>query len=498
MAQWISLLCAAFMLCVLPLLFHDALFDINRFKVSAVRMTVPVLCAAMAVACALKGIDWRAFAAGWSKTCIPSMCLLLFALACLLSSALAGFEHAVVFGDEGRYCGLWFMLACIAAFFVIGSGFGRAEALTVSILLCAAACALLGFVNMAGLDPLGFYRGMSEGQRTLFVSTIGHLDFFGTFLVMMFALAGGQCLFAWQRGMRIFAACCAAVIMLGASASRTDSAFLGVQLVCLALFAISGGELTRMSSAFFLWSLSFWVQPLTYAVGRLSSYHPEFFGVPLLVCQSGIAHILGAVLLAIGILCLLLDRKGVRAPGRGCTFALSVTALGLVAVLLFGTIVYFTLFDTQAELGSLSSFLRFDDSWGTLRGFVYIRSMRAYADFSIVQKLFGAGMELTQRILTPYFDNPEMLVGGIFNDTHCQPLQILLTCGLFGALTFVGFYLSMLWQLVRHAGDDPLLCGVLAALVGYSVIMLINVTQPILIATYFSICALAAARLRQR
>ena len=105
-------------------------------------------------------------------------------------------------------------------------------------------------------------------------------------------------------------------------------------------------------------------------------------------------------------------------------------------------------------------------------------------------------MELTLRVLTPYFDDPTMLRGGVFNDPHCQPLQMLLTCGVLGMTTFVLFYVSMLVTLLRHAGRDPLICGTFASVFAYSIVMLINVTQPILIATYFSVCALGLSGLR--
>ena len=149
-------------------------------------------------------------------------------------------------------------------------------------------------------------------------------------------------------------------------------------------------------------------------------------------------------------------------------------------------------------MGEAASLLRFDDSWGSLRGFAWIRSLRAFADASVAQKFFGAGMELTLRVLTPYFDDPSMLRYGVFNDPHCQPLQMLLTCGLLGMTAFVLFYAAMLATLLRHAGHDPLLCGSFASVFAYSVVMLINVTQPILIATYFSICALGLSALRTR
>ena len=41
--ELISLICAAFMLCALPLLHRNAFFDINRFKVEVVCRVVPVL-----------------------------------------------------------------------------------------------------------------------------------------------------------------------------------------------------------------------------------------------------------------------------------------------------------------------------------------------------------------------------------------------------------------------------------------------------------------------
>ena len=104
--------------------------------------------------------------------------------------------------------------------------------------------------------------------------------------------------------------------------------------------------------------------------------------------------------------------------------------------------------------------------------------------------------EQTLAALKPYFDNPAMLSDGVYNDAHCQPLQFLLNCGLLGAAAFVTFYLVTIVTVFRHMGHDPLLMGLFASLAAYLLIMLLNVTQPILIATYMSLCALALARIR--
>ena len=136
--------------------------------------------------------------------------------------------------------------------------------------------------------------------------------------------------------------------------------------------------------------------------------------------------------------------------------------------------------------------------WGSVRGFVYKRSIRAFSDFSWKEKLFGRGLGTTLTTLTPYFDNQSAidLAGGVFNDSHCQPLQILLTCGITGMLAFAAFYICMFAAVLKNMKDDAILNGVFAMLVGYIAIMMFNVLQPILVMVYFSICGLGISRIR--
>ena len=105
-------------------------------------------------------------------------------------------------------------------------------------------------------------------------------------------------------------------------------------------------------------------------------------------------------------------------------------------------VIWFTKWDTQTDLGSLTALLRFDDMWGNARGFVYKRSFRAFHDYTWLEKLFGKGLGQTLSILTPYCDNQAAIdyAGGVFTDTHCQPIQLLLTCGLVGMAAFLAFY----------------------------------------------------------
>lgn len=492
-ADLISALCAVFMLCVVPLLFHDAFFDINRFKVNAVLNVVPALCLIRAGISFYRRSTLSDIRRGVGA---PSVCMLLFLVFCVIACARIGFPRYTLTGENGRYCGLLFLLSCGAAYYLISLGAFRLDAVVYLAILTGALVAGLGVLNTLGVDPLGFYANIKRGQEHVFLSTIGHFDFFGTFLILLFGLAAGYSVFAKKRSVRMLTRLAAAVMALGMSTARTDSAFLGLHLVCFAVTALSGGCHLHFARSLMLWAIGMISIPAMYMLLPMSPYGAAFSGLPLFLCESGAALIVSCAMALLSIIFYALHQRGVRVPGRNSVQKIFAAVFVAAVLALLLVIVFFSVFAQDAPLPAAASILRFNDVWGSLRGFVYIRSLRAYGDYSLAEKLFGRGLETTLSILTPYFDRPEMLTFGVFNDTHCQPLQMLLTCGAFGMLAFIAFYVSMLVTVIRRAGEDPLLCGAFCSLAGYLIILAINVTQPILISTYFAICAVAVCRIQ--
>ena len=248
-----------------------------------------------------------------------------------------------------------------------------------------------------------------------------------------------------------------------------------------------------------LWAVCFALMPAARAVLSVSPYHPELDGLLQLLLETHAAQVFSAVFLLITVLFAVLNQRGVRAPSRRFMARMILIVLLAAVAVFLAAVVWFTVYAPEADLGSLASLLRFDDMWGSVRGFVYKRSLRAFNDYTLTEKLFGRGLGQTLAILTPYCDNQVAIdaAGGVFTDAHCQPLQFLLTCGLVGTVAFLAFYLFMMFALIKRMKNDPLLCGCFAALVGYWVVMLLNVAQPILLSTYFPLCALALSRMRR-
>lgn len=491
----IAQIAAAFMLIALPLLFHDKLFDINRFKVTATMAAVPPIALAAALALILRRGRLPGRAA--LRSIRTPLCLALaFTAAIVASCALAGFEHAVLYGDEGRYCGLFYALSCLLAFFLVALFLPKGDALPAAIAVTAALVGALGALNFAGIDPFRFYEGMEAGQETTFFSTIGHFDFFGTYLATMLGLCGGMFIFGKRHALSALSGVCAAVVALGAACARTESAFIGTTLACFACFALSGDSFARMARALLLLGVNLLAAPAARVLGSFSPYHPVFQGLYGFLLDKHIALFAGAALLLLAAFTAMAPRFGLREPGRRPLLHVCAWAFGIAVALGIAAIVWFSVFDMR-ELGELADVLRFNDLWGSRRGGVYTRALRAYADFAPKNKLFGGGMELAKRVLDPYFaSDPSLLEFGYYNDAHCQLLQMLITCGPIAAAAYAFLLAATLCALIRRAGDDPVALGSAAALAAYLPVMLFNVTQPILFATYFSVLALALSRLR--
>lgn len=481
--------CAFFMLACVPLVFRNALFDINRIKVDVILAAAPVF----ALACALSFVIKRGRPALCTEAAVPCALLLCFALAAVISAARQGFDSSVLLGADGRQCGLYFLLSCVCVFFVIAVGGIKGNRIAACACVAASVVAVLGALNAVGIDPLGFYARMQKGQEHLFLSTIGNIDFFGCYLALMLPIAAGGCIHAASRHEACFYLLLSVCIMLGVAASRSDSAMLAVQLGMLVLLVLSGESWAQMAKVLFLWALSFSALPVMYSRFLTVRFFLPLSGIFLALCQKPFAWAAFFLLCALSGLCCLAHAKHRGGPGVRRLALASAAALAAAAALLLGAMVYFTVYAPDAELGALSSFLRFDDHWGTRRGFVYRRCLRAFVGFSSMDRLFGQGVDRTRHILAPYFDDPAMLVYGTFNDAHCQVLQYLLTTGLIGAGSLAAFHVIMLVGLTRSSRRETRMSGFCAALYAYTPIALLNVSQPILIASYLSVCAVAVS-----
>ena len=484
--QVAGILAGAGVLLLMPLYFEDAFFDINRSKVRILLAVTPWTLGTLALALLLSGQ-----AAARIKNARRELGMLGALLACcILACAMAGFEPAVLTGSEGRQGGLWVMGASIL------TGMGLLLVPECAAICCGTAVfsgvlvAFLGILNGMGVDPLGFYREIQSGQEVVFLSTIGNYDIYGAYLLTVLGVAAGFSLRGTHRSHRVLGSLAAVVICLGACASRTDSVVLGLQILFATGLALSRtpAEGRRILG---LWSFSWVCFPLTWWMQMTFSPYPvRFSGLFGLLAESH-AGVGGALLLS-GLAVYAGSRKtwpeerrraAVLGIGSLCLMLAIAAVMGLASFL-----------PDEARLNAF----RFDDSFGSRRGFIWVRALQAYRDFPLINKLGGQGLELTRRLTRAYTENTAGRLGGrvVYNDAHCHFLQMLLTTGVLGLAAYAGVYVMSIRCLLSGRKGDPVRTCALMAMAGYLIVMAINVMQPVLTTTYFALLGSGCAAAR--
>ena len=246
--EWFACAFAAGVALLHPLIFDDFFFNINRFKfgvfaVSAYAGLIVFLLLCAARRRALAGEIRQPFslsAADWGMGA--------FAVLAAASTILSDDAFSALTGDEGRLCGLVFILA-LAAMHVIVSRAQNADAWAAGgLLISGSLCALLGILNFFKIDPFGFYPRLNQKSVDGFISTIGNVDFFSAFLCLFLpaavaAFMRGGC---WVRRLSVFP------ILLGTGAviaARADGALIALASAILTALCLGALPLPAPSES---------------------------------------------------------------------------------------------------------------------------------------------------------------------------------------------------------------------------------------------------------
>lgn len=154
----------------------------------------------------------------------------------------------------------------------------------------------------------------------------------------------------------------------------------------------------------------------------------------------------------------------------------------IIAVILsIGFVLYDCNFAGNAErYQALDQYLKFDDTWGTNRGYIWRIAMEMYNDFSLPKKLFGYGPD-TFKIMTINHYYKEMVTNykETFDSVHNEYLQYLVTLGAVGLISYMVLLLGTLWRTIKTCFKSPVVMAVLFAIICYCAQAFVNINIPI-------------------
>lgn len=484
---YLTMLYAVAMLGIFPLVMHERYNDLTKTKFyffMAATLGAAVGVVILSAALLLKerkaiSVVINRWVYGLELSDFFLICFLLVVVGSCLNS---DFQSYAILGTKGRYIGMLPLLACGISYFLI-SRFLPMGKIIFSI-MCLAGCIvfILGIGHHFCLDPLGLQKGLDSHNRAIFYSTIGNRNVLSSYLVMVLGLAAGLFCFEKKKGE---SALYIITVILGFAALFTcdsDSGFLAAALMFYALpffYRTENFSLMRYLTLLNLFFITAKTVGLFTKVFPVANAKSSFVQNILLNSNLGWAAI---AVIAIFQIILWRCRESLTTKKRfQKAFPVIWTVFGILSVILvIGSVVWFSVFDKTADIGQASGYLRFNKDWGSRRGAVWIKAMETFGNFNLSHMLIGKGPDCAALILNPnYFSRLGNTLKTYFDNCHNEYIQYLLTVGILGMVSYIGFLASALSRMLhsRKASPAAIACGI--SVLCYAGQALVNINQSI-------------------
>ena len=471
------------MLVVFPIVYDDYYFNILETKFTVYCFFAFGLFALMAVwwilslrivrgpASWIRGMRQEGllcwFRRNWSGT---DVCMLGFCLISVISTLGAGpYIHQAFTGEEGRFVGLLYIMILTAAYFIVSRNLRFRSVYVTLFLLAALFVCLFGITDFFNMNLLHFRDRMDETQFHMFMSTIGNINTYTVFVGITCALSGTLFVLSGEGLLRtLFYYLTAAVAMTALVMGNSDNGYL-TMLALLGFLPLAAFGTYRGIRRYALLTATFF-SGLLFAgreVRVLGDGVIGLEGISHLLVESGklpgitaLLWVLTAALFALE----LRNRNASLKAGGGPDFRKPPALLKKIwaGLLIASAAVVLVLFlgansvsaeEASQKYGSLASYLRFSDSWGTNRGYIWRACVEEYRELPLRQKLFGTGPD-TFGIYMALLRWNEMhqITGQYYDAAHNEYLNYLFTVGPFGLLFFAGALGFAIRDALRGAG----------------------------------------------
>ena len=366
-----------------------------------------------------------------------------FVLANVIAFFMSGNKAAAYTGEEGRRCGLQFILLALFLYVCMARYCRIRRYVAVIFMLAGSFVGVVGICQFMGYDFLGLREGLMQSIRNVYISTFGNIDIFASFLCVLVPVAAGAYISSAGKESIVIRITAVIAVLTGTGAviiSNANLAYAGVggAMIAAWIWASYRGRIREFADVCLVMACG--VLAINIMLGQTDSGYSELDGLSCFVSDSRMVWIVSVVVLVVWAAIRLASKWTVKFRGKAAlAVSVGVSLAGIVTVVIYAV---------HNHMGIFS----FEDSWGNYRGFVWRRLMEVYSDFSVPQRLFGYGNESVKAIMTDrYYDDMMNTVGVIYDNAHNEYLQYLITTGIFGAVSYVGLLVTTVAALVRTA-----------------------------------------------
>lgn len=451
-----------------PLVFHDYYYDIVTCKyICLIAMTLLLLLFTLI-------IDGREFLQRMHLTSSDYVVLGLF-IVNILSAAGSEYRIYALNGADGRYSGLITVFLYVVIYFIISRGNIDRNSFYIVLSVGSIMVSVLGILNFADIDILGFYTGLQMEQKQFYMSTLGHVNVYSGYFALTIPVLLMNYLRAEKTGRRIFyfVSCLINIMALLCGGCESAAVIILTAGIC-ALFCCKRLYMLKWTYIIFFSLL------LNKLIIYINNQSAEPRVLSSTVRLLGDNRVVAAVLffgLCLTALTYILHRRG---KDRGLKYGVVFLSILIPAVYLIA-LLYFSFTDRTTDLHGMENFLRFSDEFGSYRGYIWKVVVREFGRLSPYHMIFGIGTDSLRPYLADrYGESMYQVTMAYYDNAHNEFLQYLITTGIAG----LGMYVSFLFMQIRKAmrrADKIILCGVACYLVQSVVNLNQVVTTPLFV-----------------
>jgi len=499
---------AALMLAVFPLFVTDMYYNVLNDKfyfffystAATAAITLMILLVGIAGGALRRQKDGTRPLAEKFRLRAEDRILLAFILVITVSTVFSEWVYEAFWGNVGRLQGMFFYLVIAVSWFLI-TRFLRYRPFYMNLFLAVGAVICLwGVTDYFGLDILGWRADAGDYWAMLvFTSSIGNVNTFTALVSLYFGISAVMSLgnkHLWFYLPVFFIASLAMIT------GTSDNAFLAVCGVAVLLPFYVAGDRSRIPGYVFLLALFLFAMAAVGLATELSAgwditpgQTSKNWGVLLKVSGSSYRKlfVISGVLLSAAAALFIAGKKTCIFTSDNYSPKMVRIIWGAVCILALLAVAYCVYnVNTGNSLGfskKVRKYLKFNDRWGTNRGYAWRSTFEFFGQFDIFKKLFGSGPETYAIFMAQnyYYEMMEFM-DSVFDSPHSEPLQYLFTTGILG---FICHYALMGLAFIRGMKAGGHAAAFAFAVAAYLCASLINISVPITTPLFFMTAALA-------
>lgn len=461
---------------VLAFYAKDGYHQIGEAKFIAYRNVMMIGCSVLTIVTAVDTIHALKVHKKYTMS-VNDGCVLAYLVLSWVAAMSGGFHEDALWGFYGWRMGLMSQLSFVLLY-LFASRFGKYYRLIIAALL-AVACVVygIGILHRLLVDPIGFYDGLTNWDKTLFLSTLGQSSWYGSFLAVTLPVGMGVFLYSDKEMWTILGGIFMAIGFCTLVTQNSDSVYFGFAGALIIFFVISARErkmMCRFMGALTLFFVSGKIMCFLMQIHPNPEFKPDL--VTKLMWTSKVTWLLLVVCLSATII---LYAVGKKAESRQYPIEMMrrvSRAVPIAAIAAVACVIPIIILQTRGALPKVISdrlasisYFNWNSEWGNGRGRIWQFSVKIFLESNVWHKLFGVGPDCFQSYVAARYSEEAAYFWGNMRlpNAHNEWATSLVNVGIVGTAAYLGIYVTAIRKFIRGHHQNILLAGIAAACISY-------------------------------